>query len=82
MPPQIFKGKVFAAAGPLPGQLSVDNLKRWTSLRKGIFLEDFDESVTHLLCTKEQWDKKVDRSKILFISLRSQLLTVEQSRRP
>ncbi|KAL4724929.1 hypothetical protein ACLX1H_008376 [Fusarium chlamydosporum] len=63
MPPQIFKGKVFAAAGPLPGQLSVDNLKRWTSLRKGIFLEDFDESVTHLLCTKEQWDKKVDRIK-------------------
>ncbi|KAF5230053.1 hypothetical protein FAUST_10033 [Fusarium austroamericanum] len=63
MPSQIFKGKVFAAAGPLPGQFTVDNLKRWTSLRKGIFLDDFDESVTHLLCTREQWDEKVPRIK-------------------
>lgn len=66
MPSQIFKGKVFAAAGPLPGQFTVDNLKRWTSLRKGIFLDDFDESVTHLLCTREQWDEKVPRSMALF----------------
>ena len=63
MPSQIFKGRVFAAAGPLPGQFTVDNLKRWTSLRKGIFLDDFDETVTHLLCTREQWDNKVPRSK-------------------
>ncbi|KAJ4119922.1 hypothetical protein NW768_010512 [Fusarium equiseti] len=63
MPGQIFKGKVFAAAGPLPGQFTIDNLKRWTSLRKGIFLDDFDESVTHLLCTREQWDNRVPRIK-------------------
>ncbi|KAJ4012190.1 hypothetical protein NW752_004584 [Fusarium irregulare] len=63
MPSQIFKGRVFAAAGPLPGQFTVDNLKRWTSLRKGIFLDDFDETVTHLLCTREQWDNKVPRIK-------------------
>ncbi|KAJ4264890.1 hypothetical protein NW762_005133 [Fusarium torreyae] len=63
MPSQIFKNRVFAAAGPLPGQLTIDNLKRWSSLRKGVFLEDFDESVTHLLCTREQFDKKVPRVK-------------------
>ncbi|KAF4956439.1 hypothetical protein FSARC_11575 [Fusarium sarcochroum] len=61
MPSQIFKNRVFAAAGPLPGQLTIDNLKRWSSLRKGFFLEDFDDSVTHLLCTREQFDKKVPR---------------------
>ncbi|CEI68599.1 unnamed protein product [Fusarium venenatum] len=63
MPSQIFKGKVFAAAGPLPGQFTVDNMKRWTSLRKGVFLDDFDETVTHLLCTREQWDDKIPRIK-------------------
>ncbi|KAL6913049.1 hypothetical protein ACHAPO_005000 [Fusarium lateritium] len=63
MPSQIFKGKIFAAAGPLPGQFTVDNVKRWTSLRKGVFLDDFDETVTHLLCTREQWDDKVPRIK-------------------
>ncbi|KAL3593743.1 hypothetical protein FPOAC2_08044 [Fusarium poae] len=38
-------------------------MKRWTSLRKGVFLDDFDETVTHLLCTREQWDKKFPRIK-------------------
>ncbi|KAM0214925.1 hypothetical protein ACHAQI_003407 [Fusarium lateritium] len=63
MPAQIFKDRVLAAAGPLPGQLTIENMKRWTSLRKGVFLEDFDDNVTHLLCTKEQFDKKVPRVK-------------------
>ncbi|KAF5681063.1 hypothetical protein FHETE_94 [Fusarium heterosporum] len=63
MPAQIFKGKTFAAAGPLPGQMTIENMKRWASLRKGVFLDDFDESVTHLLCTKEQFDKKILRIK-------------------
>ncbi|KAI8715456.1 BRCT domain-containing protein [Fusarium sp. LHS14.1] len=63
MPPQIFKGRVLAAAGPLPGQLTVENLKRWASIRKGDFVDHFDEDVTHLLCTREQFDKRVPRVK-------------------
>ncbi|KAM0436064.1 hypothetical protein ACHAPT_002956 [Fusarium lateritium] len=63
MPAQIFKDRVLAAAGPLPGQLTVENLKRWTSIRKGVFVEHFDEDVTHLLCTREQFDKRVPRVK-------------------
>ncbi|KAH7258253.1 hypothetical protein MRS44_010227 [Fusarium solani] len=63
MPPQIFKGRIFAAAGPLPGQLTVENLKRWASIRKGDFVDHFDEDVTHLLCTREQFDKRVPRVK-------------------
>lgn len=58
---QIFKGRVLAAAGPLPGQLTVENLKRWTALRKGHFSEDLDDTVTHLLCTRDQFKKKVPR---------------------
>ncbi|QYT04306.1 BRCT domain-containing protein [Trichoderma simmonsii] len=58
MPRRIFKNLVIAMAGPLPGQLTVDNLRQWTSIRKGTFTEDFDEQVTHLLCTREQFDLK------------------------
>ncbi|KAH7326412.1 hypothetical protein B0I35DRAFT_508625 [Stachybotrys elegans] len=61
MPRQIFKDRVIAAAGPLPGLLTVENLKRWTEIRKGRFSGDFGEDVTHLLCTREQFSKKVPR---------------------
>ena len=64
---QIFKNRVIAAAGPLPGQLTVDNLKRWTSMRKGTFSDNFDETVTHLLCTEEQFRKRAPRGKFIFL---------------
>ncbi|KAF4977337.1 hypothetical protein FZEAL_6109 [Fusarium zealandicum] len=63
MAPQIFKGRVLAAAGPLPGQFTIENLKHWTKIRKGNFRDDFDEDVTHLLCTRDQFNKKVPRVK-------------------
>ncbi|ODA81176.1 hypothetical protein RJ55_04140 [Drechmeria coniospora] len=49
MPRSIFKNSVIAIAGPLPGSLTADNIERWTSLRRGRFTNDFDETVTHLL---------------------------------
>lgn len=64
MPRQIFKGRVIAAAGPLPGQLTVDNLQRWTALRKGTFATEFTEETTHLLCTEEQFRQRVPRGNI------------------
>ncbi|KAK1242587.1 hypothetical protein MKX08_005399 [Trichoderma sp. CBMAI-0020] len=63
MPRRIFKNLVIAAAGPLPGQLTVDSLRQWTTIRKGVFTEDFDEHVTHLLCTREQFNQKLPRIK-------------------
>ncbi|OTA01588.1 hypothetical protein A9Z42_0019050 [Trichoderma parareesei] len=51
MPRKIFKNLVIATAGPLPGQLTAENLRQWTALRKGVFTEDYDDQVTHLLCT-------------------------------
>ena len=49
----IFKNLVLAAAGPLPGQFTDENLIKWTELRKGTFSCELDERVTHLLCTEE-----------------------------
>lgn len=69
MPRQIFKDRILAAAGPLPGQLTVDNLKHWTRIRKGEFTEAFNEDATHLLCTREQFNKRVPRGTILPIHL-------------
>ncbi|PTB74256.1 hypothetical protein M440DRAFT_1380964 [Trichoderma longibrachiatum ATCC 18648] len=63
MPRRIFKNLVIATAGPLPGQLTTENLRQWTVLRKGVFTEDFDGQVTHLLCTREQFDQKLPRIK-------------------
>lgn len=62
MPRQIFKGRIIASAGPLPGQFTTENLKQWTKLRKGRYTEEFDETVTHLLCTPEQFEARGQRS--------------------
>jgi hypothetical protein len=58
---QIFKNKVIAAAGPLPGQLTVQNLQQWTKIRQGKFLTKIDDHVTHLLCSREQYQKDVPK---------------------
>ncbi|KAG5976796.1 hypothetical protein E4U55_007240 [Claviceps digitariae] len=56
-----FKHMVIATAGPPPEGLTVDKLKHWTEIRKGRFTQDFDDSVTHLLCTREQFRQRVPR---------------------
>ncbi|PHH87059.1 hypothetical protein CDD83_9353 [Cordyceps sp. RAO-2017] len=63
MPRQIFRDRVIAAAGPLPGQFTADKVRQWTELRRGRFSEDVDETVTHLLCTPEQFRERVPRVK-------------------
>ena len=63
MPRQIFKRCVIASAGALPGQYTIQNLKHWTKIRKGQFVDSFDETVTHLLCTQEQFKAKLPRGR-------------------
>ncbi|EEY20572.1 predicted protein [Verticillium alfalfae VaMs.102] len=65
MAPAIFKNMVLATAGPLPGQFTEDNLATWIKQRKGQFVKDMNQSVTHLLCTDEQYKarKKIKRIK-------------------
>lgn len=55
MPKPIFRNLVLCTAGPLEGQYTLEKLREWTKLRKGKFQESFDASVTHLLCTKDQF---------------------------
>lgn len=66
----IFKDRVLAAAGE--NEHGVAELQSWTQMRKGRFSLDMDDSVTHLLCTDEQF-KNSNRNKRstsqVFISL-------------
>ncbi|KAJ6783662.1 hypothetical protein PWT90_06732 [Aphanocladium album] len=59
MPKQIFKNRVIAIAEKPPPSITLEHLRRWISLRKGRFSETFDEEVTHLLCTHEEFKKRV-----------------------
>lgn len=65
MPRPIFANRVISTSGPLPGQSSVENLQKWIKLRRGVFTEDFGENVTHLLCTREQFNQRVPRGSYL-----------------
>nr|XP_036575361.1 brct domain-containing protein [Colletotrichum truncatum]KAF6781919.1 brct domain-containing protein [Colletotrichum truncatum] len=53
----IFKNLVLAAAGP--NEHKIEDLKSWTELRKGRFSLDMDETVTHLLCTNDQFKARL-----------------------
>jgi hypothetical protein len=51
----IFKNMVIATAGPMPDQFTDEKLKLWTEQRKGSFSREWNDTVTHLLCTTEQF---------------------------
>lgn len=60
MAPQVFKNMVFATAGPLD-KLSDEQILLWARQRKGDFTKDFPDRVTHLLCSTEQFERRVPR---------------------
>jgi hypothetical protein len=64
----LLKGKVIATAGPLPGQLTDENLENWIKLRQGKYSKDMAEDVTHLICSPEQFQKRVARGKSIYHS--------------
>ncbi|KAK3374963.1 hypothetical protein B0H63DRAFT_526253 [Podospora didyma] len=47
-----------AVVGEFSGQWLVDNIARWVGLRGGKFIQQMDESVTHLVCSKVEFKKK------------------------
>jgi hypothetical protein len=61
-PKPIFKNVVVALAGDL-GLKNFDaaSLDKYMTLWGGRFSQDFDESVTHLIANKKQWDDNVER---------------------
>lgn len=54
---------VITTAGPLPDQYTPENLSKWTKLYKGQFTAVFNDKVTHILCTREQFNKRIGPSK-------------------
>lgn len=60
----IFKDLVIASAGSFPDGITIERAKSWTEMRKGLFVSDMDDSVTHLLCTDEEFKakKRINRS--------------------
>ncbi|KZL66115.1 anthranilate synthase component II [Colletotrichum tofieldiae] len=63
----IFKNLVIAAAGAFPDDCpSEQAAKDWAKLRQGRFSTDLDDSVTHLICTDEEFkDKQRNRRSTL-----------------
>ncbi|EGO57882.1 hypothetical protein NEUTE1DRAFT_43047 [Neurospora tetrasperma FGSC 2508] len=57
-PRPIFKGLNIALSGTFHGQWTDTNISRWVNLRAGTFSWRMSEDVTHLVCTKEEFDKK------------------------
>ncbi|KAK3692414.1 hypothetical protein B0T22DRAFT_13035 [Podospora appendiculata] len=53
----IFEGLTIALAGELGGQWTETNIARWVGLREGTFVQQMDESVTHLVCSAEEFKK-------------------------
>ncbi|GJC95695.1 Brct domain-containing protein [Colletotrichum higginsianum IMI 349063] len=55
----IFRNLVIAAAGEFPSDCpSEQAAKEWAKLRQGRFSSDLDDSVTHLICTNEEFKNK------------------------
>ncbi|TEA18043.1 hypothetical protein C8034_v011214 [Colletotrichum sidae] len=64
----IFRNFVLAAAGP--NEHTLEQLQSWTALRKGRFAADMNDSVTHLLCTDEQYTKRRRNERIKTAKIR------------
>lgn len=61
-PQPIFKGVVVAVAGDLGlEEWNDENLARYVRSHSGRFSTDFDDSVTHLVATKKQFEDNVQR---------------------
>ncbi|KAL2018904.1 hypothetical protein VTK56DRAFT_10271 [Thermocarpiscus australiensis] len=55
----IFRGFTIAVAGDLGGgQWSDANIERWVKLREGRFVRQMDDSVTHLVCSDEEFQRR------------------------
>lgn len=55
----IFRGLTIAVVGDLGGNPSWTdtNITRWVELRKGRFVREMSDDVTHVLCSKEEFKR-------------------------
>lgn len=57
----VFKGMVIAKAGQLPHPFSDENLAKWIKNHSGQYSLEFDDSVSHLIVTRELFDENGKR---------------------
>lgn len=65
------KGTVIAMTGDFGEPRSHQNLERWIESNGGKVAQAIDDDITHLLCTWDDWKKKVpkgEQENICFIS--------------
>ncbi|OHE96082.1 hypothetical protein CORC01_08619 [Colletotrichum orchidophilum] len=61
----VFKNMIIAAAGAFPSDCPSEHAaKEWTEQRGGRFSSDLDDSVTHLICTDEDFKIKYKQIRI------------------
>jgi hypothetical protein len=54
----IFQGMVFARVGSYEEDWNDTKVERWVTLRDGRFSRDFDDTVTHLICSRDAYKLK------------------------
>ena len=52
----------------LGGQWTDVNIARWVGQRRGVFTAQMDDSVTHLLCSPDEFKNKGPRGKFVAVS--------------
>jgi hypothetical protein len=66
----IFEGVVVSITGELEGQWTEANISRWLTQRRGRLVQAMDETVTHLVCTEDEFRKKGPKGKSRFLDPR------------
>ncbi|KAK5653095.1 hypothetical protein OQA88_9193 [Cercophora sp. LCS_1] len=59
----IFENLVIALAGTLGGQWTDTNIIRWVQLREGSYSDEMNETVTHLVCSYDEFKTRGPRVK-------------------
>ena len=58
----IFKNAVIATAGDFPHKDYTDaNIARWVKYREGRFSQELGDTVTHLVCTREEFKRRTPK---------------------
>jgi hypothetical protein len=58
MTSRILHGKKILAFGDFGQQISHEALRKWVEDHDGLWLTEFDDGITHLVTTKEEWEKQ------------------------
>jgi hypothetical protein len=55
---RILHGKIILAAGDFGQKTSHGAMREWVERASGTWLTEFNDSLTHLVTTREEWEKQ------------------------